>query len=169
MPITREEPTSKRDDAPEIDDDDFFEPVTAAPKQTRRETFLQRKRERAGLGIMQVIGFGAGLLGKFGLAPVLPEDVAAVHYHARPIAKSLADAAAEDERFAAVFDRLAELGPYGAIIESVTALVMQIAVNHNKAVRNDPQLALQMGAVPPDVLLQTVVGEQSQNGDGPSE
>lgn len=169
MAIQKETPTKR--ETPQYEDDaDLYEPVTESPKATKREILLQRKREKAGLGLLQVVAFGAGLLGRFKVAPVLPEDIAAVHYHARPIAKSLADAASEDERFAAVFDRLTDLGPYGAIIEAVTPLVVQIFANHKKEIRNDPALAVQMGAIPPDQLMRVVTGNQldeaSVNGDG---
>lgn len=169
MAIQKEAPI-KRETSYDEDDSDLYEPITESPKATKREILLQRKREKAGLGLMQVLAFGAGLLGRFKIAPVLPEDIAAVHYHARPIAKSLADAASEDERFAAVFDRLTDLGPYGAIIEAVTPLVVQIFANHKPEIRNDPALAQQMGAVPPDQLMQLVTGERfndtAWNGDG---
>lgn len=160
MAITKEKPASRSKEEIE-DDEDLYEPVTEAPKLTKRETWLQRKREKAGLGLMQLLGFGAGMLGRFKIFPVLPEDVAAVHYHARPIAKSLADAALEDDRFAAVFDRLTDLGPYGAIIEAVTPLVIQIVANHKKEIRNNPVLAVQMGALPPDQLMKLVVGDDT--------
>ncbi|SRR6266567_6144222 len=156
MAITKESPSSRGKPA---DDEDLYEPLTEAPKPTKRETQLQRKREKAGLGLMQLAAFGAGMLGRFKVAPVLPEDIAAVHYHARPIAKALADCASEDERFAAVFDRLTDLGPYGVIIEAVTPLVVQVFANHKAEIRNDPRLAQQMGAIPPDVLMQRVVGD----------
>lgn len=171
MAITKEQPTLRTggsDDA----DEELFQPVTEAPKPTKREILLQRKRERAGLGFMQLIGFGAGLLGRFKILPVLPEDIAAVHLHARPIAKSLADCASEDERFAAVFDRLTELGPYGAILEAVSPLIAQVIANHNAEVRNNPAVAAQMGALPPDVLMSMVtrqaedIVDASVNGDG---
>lgn len=163
MAITKEEPIS-RGSPREEEEEDFYQPLTEAPKPSKRETLLQRKREKAGLGLLQLVGFGAGLLGRFNLVPILPEDIAAVHYHARPIAKSLADAASEDERFAAVFDRLTDLGPYGAIIEAVTPLVVQIFANHKREIRNDPELALQMGALPPDELMKRVVGDdQTEN------
>jgi hypothetical protein len=173
MAITKEQPTQRGSiDADE--DKDLYTPITDAPKATRREQLLQRKREKAGLGLMQVLAFGAGMLGRFKLVPVLPEDVAAVHYHARPIAKAFADTAAEDERFAAIFDRLTELGPYGVFIEALTPLVVQIVVNHKSEIRNNPELAQQMGAVPPDVLMAVVMGQSEQpddasageNGDG---
>lgn len=155
MAITREEPIARGKTADE-DEDDLYTPLTQAPKATKRETLLQRKREKAGLGLMQVLAFGAGMLGRLKILPVMPEDIAAVHFHARPIAKSLADAAAEDDRFAAVFDRLTELGPYGAIIEAVTPLIVQIIANRQ------PAMAEKMGAIPPDVLMALVTGQ-----DGP--
>jgi hypothetical protein len=179
MAITKEKPTSRNDEVIVEEEDQLYEPITEAPKPTKRETLLQRKREKAGLGLMQLAAFGAGMLGRFKLAPVLPEDIAAVHYHARPIAKALADCATEDERFAAVFDRLTDLGPYGAIIEAVTPLVVQVIANHKTEIRNDPALARQMGVLPPDVLMRTVIGSEDEddydarmanvNGDGASQ
>lgn len=168
MAIVKEQATARGKPADEDEEGNLYEPLTQAPKTTKREIFLQRKREKAGLGLMQVLAFGAGLLGRFKILPVMPEDIAAVHYHARPIAKSLADAANEDDRFAAVFDRLTDLGPYGAIIEAVTPLVVQIIANRK------PAMAEQMGAFPPDQLMKLVVGDDeaedahnaSQNGDG---
>ena len=159
MAITREQPTAR---TPIDDEDDLYEPITEAPKKTKRETLLQRKREKAGLQLMQVFAFLAGLLGRFKVAPVLPEDIAAVHLHARPIAKTVADVADEDERFAAVFDRITDMGPYGALFAAVTPLIVQIYVNHKKEIRNDPALAMRMGAVPPDVLMQMVMKEQQE-------
>lgn len=176
MAVTREDPVSKNGAPFDVEDDedlDFREPITKKPKQTKRETLLQHKREKGALGAMQALAFGAGMLGRFTPLPILPEDIAAVHLHARPIAKAMSDAAEEDERWAEIFDRLTDMGPYSMIIEAIAPLVIQIYVNHKREIRNDPVLAAQMGAVPPDALLTAVYGNQetefSENGDGTTE
>lgn len=133
-------------------------PVTEKPKPTRMEAALQHKREKAGLGIMQLVAFGAGLLGRLKIAPVLPEDVAAIAMHAPPIAKGMADCAAEDERFARVFDKITAMGPYGALIEAVLPLVAQVAANHNQGVRSGKVDPAQFGAMHPDQLVAMVTG-----------
>lgn len=142
------------------------EPITERPKASKSEQLLQHKRERAGLGIMQLLAFGAGLLGRAKILPVLPEDVAAIALHSPPIAKGMADCAAEDAKFAKVFDRITAMGPYGALLEPIVALAMQITANHNQGVRSGNISAEQFGAMPPDTLLAMM--ESSGNGDGAS-
>jgi len=141
------------------------EPITDPPKQSKADQLLQHKREQAGLGIMQLLAFGAGLLGRFKIAPVLPEDVAAIAVHSPGIAKGMADVAAEDEKFARVFDRVTAMGPYGALVEAVVPLAMQIAANHNKGIRAGTLDPASMGAMHPDALMAMMGG----NGDGPSD
>ena len=175
MAVTREKPTARTQD-PDDDEifdqddlDDLYEPPTEKPKNNRKQSFLQRKRERAALGLIRAGAYAAGFLGRFKFVPILPEDIAAVHVHARPIAQALAETAEEDEKFARVFDRLTELGPYAAIGEAIMPLIIQFVAN--RRAKNNPAMAAAMGAIPPDQLMamfqaDVAEAEQTMNGDG---
>jgi hypothetical protein len=163
MVVERETPTKR----PTTDEN--VRPITDKPKPTRSEQFLQAKREQAGLGLMQLVAFFAGMLGKFKILPVLPEDAAAIMVHSPPIAKSLADAASEDDKFAAIFDKLTAAGPYGGIIAAVTPLVMQVVANHNRGVRDGSVDPAQFGAVHPAVLMEMAGVTVNVNGSASGE
>ena len=79
-------------------------------------------RQQGVLGVFQVIAFGVSF--------VEPADGIAVALHAEPISVAVADAAANDERFGKILDRILEVGPYGAILAAVAPLAIQLAANH---------------------------------------
>lgn len=80
-------------------------------------------REQSVLGLLQAAAFP--------LAFVDQADAAAVVFYAPAIAKGTAEVAANDPRFARVLDSVLRVGPYGALLTPVSALLMQLFANHN--------------------------------------
>lgn len=79
-------------------------------------------------GILQVL---AAPLMVAGLkSPPLAADAAAIVHHAEPLADALQETAEQVPAFAAVLERVLQVGPYGALLAAVMPLGMQIAVNH---------------------------------------
>jgi hypothetical protein len=141
-------------------------PVTEPPKPTRTEQELRAKREKGAISGLQLLGFGAGILGRYGIAPVLPEDVAAVAIHAPPIAHAAANLAEENDYFAMALDFLVTVGPLGEFLEACMALGVQVAANHNKGVQEGTVDPTQFGAMhPKQLMVMAGMSEPSPNGD----
>lgn len=79
-------------------------------------------------GLFQAPAFGLGLASRFN--PVFRLDALAVAEHTPAIAGALADLALENAQFAAVLDRVAQVGPYGGLVVATMPLVLQLAANH---------------------------------------
>jgi hypothetical protein len=91
---------------------------------------------------------GAGLLALAGRAKqsvALKADAITVASNADEIGKAVADTADQDERFAAVVDKLCSAGPYAALISVMVGVGSQCARNHGLDIP---------GTVPPEKLLE---------------
>lgn len=80
------------------------------------------------LGLLQVPAFALGMGAKFN--PKLGLDAAAITLHAPAVADAVAATAEQDDRIAAVLDRVLAVGPYGALLGAVVPLALQLAANH---------------------------------------
>jgi hypothetical protein len=119
----------------------------AKPKATPRATATMVKRRGSVNGIFQLAGFGLMMGRQYA-------DAGAVAKFGPGISEELAKAADEDERLAATIDRLASVGPYGALIAAVSPLVVQLMVNHNR-IAAMPAMR-DMGVVPKAEIEQDV-------------
>lgn len=101
------------------------------------------------LGILQLVGVPLALAGTYDRAFLA--DVVALNEHAPNIASAVNDIALEDERVAAVLERLGKVGPYGMLLTAVTPLIAQMAVNHRVLA---PGL---LGTADPDALVASII------------
>lgn len=82
-------------------------------------------------GPLSLIGMAMAAAGqRTGNLPLLA-DALAIQTHTPAIAKATADLAEQDARVAALLEKLAHVGPYGALIGALAPLIIQIGVNHN--------------------------------------
>jgi hypothetical protein len=79
-------------------------------------------------GILQMIAGGMMIAGR--MMPVMRAHAIAVTMHAEPIGKAVESVALEDSRVAAILDRVATVGPYGALVMAIVPLGMQMMANH---------------------------------------
>lgn len=116
-------------------------PITAsAPKPpTARQTKTAKARTEAVNGIWQLAGFGCMFTGNLA-------DAGAISKHSPAITTELVNLAENDEKVANVIDKLANIGPYGAIMTAMIPMALQILVNHDRF-KASPATA-QMGVVP---------------------
>lgn len=99
-------------------------------------------------GILQVL---AAPLMVAGLkSPPLAADAAALVHHAEPLADALQETAEQVPAFAAVLERVLQVGPYGALLAAVMPLGMQVAVNHGLL---SAEVGNALGAQDPNDLL----------------
>jgi hypothetical protein len=80
------------------------------------------------LGLVQLVAAPVFVLGTRN--DVFLADAAAINASAPDIARAVADLAEKNERVARVLEKLAEVGPYGALIAAVAPLAFQVATNH---------------------------------------
>ena len=130
--------------------------ATAGPQARRTAPTVKDTRtpkERRTDGVLGLCQLAAGLLFQI---PTLRPDAAAIAYYAGPLANEAAELADTDERAAALLDKIADIGPMGAIVTVITSLGMQIAANHGII------KAGSFGTMTPDALIDTVV-ERGEN------
>lgn len=119
-----------------------------APKSTSANASIaqiQSPNEKRTLGLMGLGQLGQAVL----LSTKQYADAAAIGSHWGPIAKELANIADANEAFAKPIDFLIEIGPYGALVQAVLPLALQLAANH-KLIPAESMLG--QGVVPPEVL-----------------
>jgi hypothetical protein len=97
-------------------------------------------------GVMQIPAAVLAMASRW--SPTLALDSVAFTVHAPPISSAVADLAMEDARVAAILEKVAEVGPYGAIVLAVLPLVLQVAANHKAIPPNE-----EMGILTPEQLL----------------
>lgn len=102
--------------------------------------------KRGVLGLLQIPAFALGVAAR--VKPVLGLDATALTIHGPGLATAIAQTAMDDERFAAILDRVLAVGPYGALLGAMVPLAMQIACNHG-AIPPTPEL----GVLSPAELL----------------
>lgn len=103
-------------------------------------------------GLLQPIALALSLAGQQTNSPVLVADACAVTEATPGLSAAVGQLAADDDRIGALIDRIAKIGPYGALIGAITPLVLQVAANHgNRAVLT---FAAPMGVVGPEELLE---------------
>lgn len=128
---------------------------TNAPKATAASASIaqiQSPNEKRTLGLMGLGQVGQAVL----LSTKQYADAAAIGAHWGPIAKELANIADANEAFARPIDFLIEIGPYGALVQAVLPLALQIAANH-KLIPAESMLG--QGVVPPEVLESQMVAQ----------
>lgn len=121
---------------------------TNTPKSTTANASIaqtQSPNEKRTLGLMGLGQLGQGIL----LMTGQYADAATIGSHWGPIAKELANIADDNESFAKPIDLLIAVGPYGALLQAVLPLALQLATNH-KLIAADALLG--QGVVPPEVL-----------------
>ena len=82
------------------------------------------------LGLFQLVAFPLGLAAQRTHNVALAADAATLTIHAEPVATGITTVAKQDERLAAILDRIMTVGPYGALLQPVMAMAMQLAANH---------------------------------------
>jgi hypothetical protein len=80
------------------------------------------------LGLIQLVAAPVFVLGTRN--DVFLADAAAINQQAPEIARAVGDLAEKNERVARVLEKLAEVGPYGALLAAVAPLAFQVATNH---------------------------------------
>jgi hypothetical protein len=118
-------------------------PLAAKKPVTARQSQTVKARTAAVGGVFQLAGFAAMMTGNLA-------DAGAVGKHAEPITAEIVKLAETDEKIASVVDKLANVGPYGALLTVLVPLVTQILVNHGR-IQAGPAMA-QMGVVPKAIL-----------------
>lgn len=81
-------------------------------------------------GVFQLMAAGVAMAGRALKMPALMADAAAVAVHQAPVAVALGDIAMDNAAFAAVLDKVAVVGPYGALITALIPMGLQLLVNH---------------------------------------
>lgn len=120
-------------------------PAPAAPRasksaSSRGANGRNEERYRRGvLGLLQIPAYALGVAAR--VKPVLGLDATAVTIHAPGIASAIAQTAMDSEQFAAVLDRVLDVGPYGALLGAVLPLALQLACNHG-AISPTPELGV---------------------------
>lgn len=82
--------------------------------------------------------------------PALRPDAAVIAHYGPAFAEEAANVADEDQRAAALLDKIAGMGPYAALVSILMQAGMQIAVNHGW------MRAGAMGTLPPDQFVDAV-------------
>jgi hypothetical protein len=90
-------------------------------------------------------------------SPAALADAAALAIHGPAVVEAVNDIAQEQPAVARVLDRLAKVGPYGALLTAVAPLAVQMLVNHGMIPVEAGEAA---GAVSPDDLVASLEGAQ---------
>lgn len=125
------------------------------PKQQPRPKKPTTPDYRPGInGILQVV---AAPLMVAGLkSPALAADAAAIVHHAEDLSNALQETAEQVPGFAAVLERVLQVGPYGALLAAVMPLGMQLAVNHGLL---STEIGRALGAADPGDLIASLQPE----------
>lgn len=81
-------------------------------------------------GALQIPAMGLAAAARMTHNPLFMLDSLAVTRHTPELAEAIAALALEDAAFAAVLDRVGQVGPYGALFAAVTPLLVQLGANH---------------------------------------
>lgn len=98
-------------------------------------------------GLFQFVGFA--------LLPIAPADACTIGIYAEPIAEATQELAFNDERIAAILDKLLEVGPYGKALGILMPMVLQFMANHNTYIKPG-----QLGTLTMDQLVTAVEHQQ---------
>jgi hypothetical protein len=131
-----------------------------APRSAKTATAVKEtpdqaaKRRKDGVkGIVQISAGGAAMAYQStGNKAWLADSVTLTSY-AEPLADAVADAAAVSESFAQAVDRIAQVGPYGALVTVTLGLGVQLAANHGV------KAAQSLGAQDPAELIASLESE----------
>lgn len=119
-------------------------PATSTPKATTpRQSKTVKARTDAVNGVWQLVGFGFMFTGQLA-------DAGAVSKHSPAVTTEIVNLAENDEKIANAVDKLANIGPYGALLTALIPLATQLLVNHDRF-KASPATA-QMGVVPKAAL-----------------
>ncbi len=125
------------------------------PRQTTRKTSVDYSPGI--LGIAQALSLPLTMS-----RSTLP-DAWAIQNAAPGIASALNQLAQDRPEVAAMLDRILAAGPYGALIAAVIPMLVQIAANHRLIPQN---LAMQLGAVAPEDIIEHLRQERAGTEDG---
>lgn len=109
------------------------------------------------VGFFQLLATPFLIAGQMGNSLALA-DAAAIRVHAPAIADGMQTTAENDERFAAVLERVLAAGPWAAVITPVLGLGLQLGANHGLV---PPAMAQMAGALPPEALIEHLAAEQA--------
>jgi hypothetical protein len=87
----------------------------------------QTPHEKRAEGLSGWAQLGAAILFQ---VPALRPDAAVVAHYGPAFAEEAANLADEDERAAALLDKISGMGPYAALVSILAQAGMQVAVNH---------------------------------------
>lgn len=121
-------------------------PAPIPPKQTPHE----HRRD----GLTGWLQLGSGLLYQ---VPPLRNDALVIAHFGPSFAEEAANLADDDERAARLLDKIADMGPYAALVMIALSAGMQIAANHGFV---KPGV---LGTMAPDDFANAVMGEDDDN------
>jgi len=136
-------------------------PATAARPRAKGGKFGKDHRP-ALAGVVQVALVPFGIAGRRN--PVFLADAVAVADHSPDIIEALNDLAQDNAVLARVFERIGQVGPYGALVAALTPLVAQLGVNHGAI---DLAVAEPLGARDPVEVLKAAGVEVTTANIGP--
>lgn len=104
-----------------------------SPPSRRKQSAAKSKQAgpdyRPGItGILQLVA--APLMVAGVKSPACALDAATITLYADPLADACQQTAEQQPQFAAVLDRVLQVGPYGALLGAVLPMAVQIAANH---------------------------------------
>ena len=128
-------------------------PGPSAPKPPRKTRPRAAEPDyRAGVaGLLQIPSFLLAALGRKN--PAFSLDAATITLHTPNMAEAIHQTALQDDRVAAVLDKVLQVGPYGALLGALMPVALQIATNHGK-MPPSPEL----GTLSSDQLLGALQG-----------
>lgn len=137
-------------------------PAAPRPPSARSSSSAPRKPKtpdfRPGIiGLAQLVAAPLLIAGQMGNRAALA-DAGAITMHAPAIADGMQTTAEQDERFAAVLERVLAAGPWAALIAPVVGLAVQLGANHGLI---PPAMAQMAGALPPDSLIEHLAAQQA--------
>lgn len=112
----------------------------------------------AAVALLQLPAAGLAIIGKFTKNPAFVLDSAAITVGAPALAEAAHETALQDEAFAAVLEKVLEVGPYGALIAAGLPIALQIMANHG-LIAPSPE----MGIHTPDQLMAELAAMSSRN------
>jgi hypothetical protein len=122
----------------------------AAPKQDKRKARIDGVLGPFQLAAGAALTVAASTKGE--TSDAWKADGATLIQFSQPFAEAAADLAEKDDRIAALLDRAAETGPYGAILFLAFQMGAQFAANHGYIKPG------RFGTADPNVLIDTIIG-----------
>lgn len=131
-------------------------PITATAKSkppTAKQTATAKTRTDSIEGLWGLAQFGCMLTGNLA-------DAGAIAKHSDNVTTEIVKLAEKDDKIGSAIDKLAIVGPYGALLSALVPLVTQVLVNHNRL--DAPPGMAQVGVVPKATLEAEVRTAQMQ-------